>query len=95
MRRDIPTLRWMRRWQSVYRQHGGWGGSATLTAMEPQAVILYRAGVTAIGAGIMCARLYQLHSAIMAEMEISTGQSSSRVDWARLINLSKYEGVKR
>lgn len=75
MRLNIPSRRWYRKWVENHKNSGGWTGPATLKALWPYAVELYRAGATATAAGLATAKEYDRHSSRQGWAELAGASS--------------------
>jgi len=71
MRNAEPSVRWYRKWQKAFGISGGHLGPRTLEALWPRGVELYRLGASAVVAGSVCAREYQLHSSLDGWKELA------------------------
>ena len=71
MRSENPTYRWLKHWERAHASHGGWDGPATIKALRPRAITLYRLGASAEVAGAATAREWGLHSALHNAEELA------------------------
>lgn len=78
MRQTEPSRRWYLRWAREHIAAGGWAGPATIRAVWPLAVEIYRRGGTAAAAGYATADHYRLHSSREGWRELGEAYIESR-----------------